>query len=274
MSGKQRGYAFDVDAWVQFHLLRLASFHPDTTKADLSVLAEIIQRYWGKYGNGWVTHEHLGAVAGISKATVIRSKRNLERLGFVTVVQAGRRGSATVYKPNFDLVPRKGVTDDTPTYPQDRPTRAESQIDRHEFAAPGAPPLAGLSAATAGPAKGGFEELWRGYDYRQKKKEAKAAYDKLAPDADLHARIVAAAIAWQQSWAAQGKQDAPRFTLAKWLEREEYECDPAAYKPKERTARTNRHSRQPDHCGEEIDEAFEVDCSAVVSGGEASEVLH
>ncbi len=80
--------------------------------------------------------------------------------------------------------------------------------------------------------------MWRGYDYRQKKKEAKAAYDKLAPDAELHARIMAAAIAWQQSWAAQGKQDAPRFTLAKWLEREEYECDPpTAYKPKELKAK-------------------------------------
>ncbi len=187
MSGKQRGYAFDVDAWIQFHLLRLASFHPETTKADLAVLAEIIQRYWGKYGNGWVTHEHLVATAGISKATVIRAKRNLERLGFVTVVQAGRRGSATVYKPNFALVPKKGVTDDTetkgvtddtetdrlgitdetitpeygvtdatPTYLPDRPTRAGSRIDRDECAAPGAPLAAGLEATAAGTAQGGI----------------------------------------------------------------------------------------------------------------------
>ncbi|MBX4967199.1 helix-turn-helix domain-containing protein [Rhizobium binae] len=266
-SGKQRGYAFDVDAWIQFHLLRLASFHPKTTKADIAVLAEIIQRYYGKFGNGWVTHETLGEIAGISKSTVIRAKRNLEILGFITVVQSGRRGSATVYKPNFDLVPRKGVTDDTetkgitratetsgfgsvddtqtgelgitddtPSYLPDRPTRAESQIDRDEFAAPGAPPLAGLSAATAGPAKeGGFEELWKAYSCKQKKAEAKAAYAKLAPDRELHARMVEAAGNWFARWAAQEKPDAPRFTLAKWIEREEFECEPpTAYKAKER----------------------------------------
>lgn len=271
MSGKQRGYAFDVDAWVQFHLLRLASFHPKTTKADIAVLAEIIQRYYGKFGNGWVTHEALGEIAGISKATVIRAKRNLELLGFVTVIQPGRRGSATVYKPNFDLVPRKGVTDDTetkgithatetsgfgsvddtqtgelgvtddtPTYLPDRPTRAESQIDRDEFAAPGAPPLAGLSAATAEPAKeGGFEELWKAYCCKQKKAEAKAAYTKLAPDADLHARMVESAHKWFERWTAQEKPDAPRFTLGKWIEREEFECDPpTAYHAKQRKTAT------------------------------------
>ncbi|MBM7045231.1 hypothetical protein [Rhizobium lusitanum] len=266
MTGKTRGYAFDVDAWIQFHLLRLASFHPETTKADIAVLAEIIQRYWGKYGNGWATHEHLGAAAGISKSSVIRSKRNLELLGFITVVQAGRRGSATVYKPNFALVPQKGVTDDTetkgsiddtetidmgvsndtitheygvtddtPSYLHDRPTRAESQKDRNEFTAPTAPPAVGLAATAAVAAKDGFEELWRKYDYKQRKRDARAAYDKIAPNAELHAEILTAASRWQTSWAAQGKTDAPRFTLAKWLEREEYECDPpTAYQPKEK----------------------------------------
>ena len=39
-------------------------------------------------------------------------------------------------------------------------------------------------------------------------------------------------------------------------------------------ARTNRHSTQPDDCGNQAYEAFEVDCSTVVSGGETSEVLH
>jgi predicted transcriptional regulator len=267
MTGKTRGYAFDVDAWIQFHLLRLASFHPETTKADIAVLAEIIQRYWGKYGNGWATHEHLGAAAGISKSSVIRSKRNLELLGFITVVQAGRRGSATVYKPNFALVPQKGVTDDTeikgsiddtetidmgvsndtitpeygvtddtPSYLHDRPTRAGSLIDRNEFAAPVAPPLAGLAAAKAEPAKdGGFEELWKAYRCPKGKAEARTAYNKLAPDADLHAAIVAAARQWLSSWASQDKADAARFTLAKWIEREEYECEPpTGYKPKDK----------------------------------------
>lgn len=40
------------------------------------------------------------------------------------------------------------------------------------------------------------------------------------------------------------------------------------------TPGAKRHSPHPDQCGDEIDEAFEVDCSAVVSCCEASEVLH
>ncbi|MBY3183363.1 hypothetical protein HFO24_17055 [Rhizobium laguerreae] len=269
MSGKTRGYAFDVDAWVQFHLLRAAAFHSGTTKADVAVLAEIIQRYHGKFGNGWASHEHLGSMAGIHKASVIRAKRNLERLGFITVVQPGRRGSATVYQPNFDLIPEKGSrdatetkgsipatetvhlgsihetesseygsTDATPSYLPDRPTKAESQIDRNDPAPPSAPLPVGLAATGADGAGGRFEEVWKAYDYKQKKAEALAAYKKLAPDEELHARIVEAANIWKASWAAQQKADAPRFTLAKWLEREEFECEPpTAYKAKERKAK-------------------------------------
>ncbi len=60
-------------------------------------------------------------------------------------------------------------------------------------------------------------------------------------------RIVEAASAWQASWAAQGKSDAPRFTLAKWLEREEYECEPpTAFKPKERKSKAPAQKPDPD----------------------------
>jgi hypothetical protein len=282
MSGKKRGYAFDVDAWIQFHLLRLASHHGETTKADLAVLAEIIQRYWGKYGNGWISHDQLCEVAGLSKATVIRSKRNLERLGFITIVQPGRRGSATVYKPNFDMVPRKGVTDDTetlgsmddtkmvglgvvddtetteygitddtPSYLPDRPTRAGSQIDRHDPATPTAPLPVGLTATgavTAG--EEGFKELWKAYypGKGSRRADAEAAYKKIAPDDAQHREMVDAAHAWYERWAAQGKPDAPRYTLVKWLERGEYECaPPVGYQQKnERKPKAGKPKQAPD----------------------------
>ncbi|MBY5614213.1 helix-turn-helix domain-containing protein [Rhizobium leguminosarum] len=288
MTGKTRGYAFDVDAWVQFHLLRAAAFHPKTTKADVAVLAEIIQRYHGKFGNGWASHEHLGSMAGIHKASVIRAKRNLERLGFITVVQPGRRGSATVYQPNFALIPEKGSkdatetkgsilatetvhlgsihetesaeygsTDATPSYLPDRPTKAESQIDRNDPAPPSAPLPVGRAATGADGAGGGFEEVWKAYDYKQKKAEALAAYKKLAPDEELHERIVGAASIWKASWAAQQKTDAPRFTLAKWLEREEFECGPpTAYKAKEKKAPAPK-KQKPQAANDNEDEDWE-----------------
>jgi hypothetical protein len=81
----------------------------------------------------------------------------------------------------------------------------------------------------------GFDELWDAYDCKKGKPEARRAYAKLAPDAALHAAMVKAARAWQTRWAEQNKPDAPRFTLAKWIEREEFECEPpTAYKAKER----------------------------------------
>ncbi len=47
--------------------------------------------------------------------------------------------------------------------------------------------------------------------------------------------LVAAAMEWRETWAAQNKPEAPRFSLAKWIEREEYECSPpTAYQPKQR----------------------------------------
>ena len=117
----------------------------------------------------------------------------------------------------------------------------DRQIEPATPTAPVAAPLACASPVAAGEerkAVGGFEELWRSYAYPKGKREARLAYEKLAPDADLHATMVAAAIEWRETWAAQGKSDAPRFTLAKWIEREEYECaPPTAYTPKERKAK-------------------------------------
>jgi len=39
-------------------------------------------------------------------------------------------------------------------------------------------------------------------------------------------------------------------------------------------ARTDRYSSEPDHCGGEVDKALEVNGSAVVTSGEATEVFH
>jgi hypothetical protein len=69
-----------------------------------------------------------------------------------------------------------------------------------------------------------FEALWRTYGYARGKKEARAAWKALPADTDL-AAVIEAATAWQQSWAAQGKPNAPRYTLAKWLKDERHDED-------------------------------------------------
>ena len=125
----------------------------------------------------------------------------------------------------------------------------ETGKDGHDCAAPVAPPLAPLERAKAETAQGGFEELWKTYFPKRgqgDKKNARAAYEKLAPDAGLHANLVESASAWFEAWAAQGKPDAPRKHLDTWLTDEHYECDPpTAFKPKERKAKVDTPAKAP-----------------------------
>ncbi|OSJ32433.1 hypothetical protein BSZ19_19245 [Bradyrhizobium japonicum] len=104
--------------------------------------------------------------------------------------------------------------------------------------------MAGLAPATAGTAqeelpsaqaKPTFELCYRTYDYAKGKKEAKAAWDALPAEVDRPA-VIQAAAAWKASWAAQGKPNAPRYTLARWLKDERYDEDaPRGFQKAERS---------------------------------------
>lgn len=242
---------YDIPAWRQFHLMRLALRHHETTKADCAVLAEIVQRYHGSYGNAWSSYEMLVDDTGFTRATVKRARRKLERLGFVTILSPGRKSRSTVYLPNFDLIPEKrvtndpllngvkddpekdtlgvtpdpesteyGVKDDPPSYIRLRPTKAERQ-DIDIDTAPASPPLTdGLEATVAERAIDGFDVLYKAYGYRRGRADARKAYDALQLDADDHADMIESANAWREAWERQNKPDAPRYTLAKWIARE------------------------------------------------------
>ena len=51
-------------------------------------------------------------------------------------------------------------------------------------------------ATAAGAA--GFDELYDAYCVKTKRAAAREAYDKLAPDADLHAQLIVAANTWRR----------------------------------------------------------------------------
>ena len=83
-----------------------------------------------------------------------------------------------------------------------------------------------------------FEALWRAYDHKQRRVDARVAYDKIAPGAELHETMIAAATKWRQHWARQNDPEAPRKTLGSWLRSEGFlEDPPTAYKAKERKAK-------------------------------------
>jgi hypothetical protein len=115
--------------------------------------------------------------------------------------------------------------------------KAEIQIDIEDTRPPMAPLLAdGLSATAArgsaveelasSPAQPTFELLWRTYGKERAggKKEARAAWKALSPDADL-AAIIEAATAWRGAWLALNDPKRPRYTLARWLADERYDQD-------------------------------------------------
>lgn len=122
-------------------------------------------------------------------------------------------------------------------------TRLQTGLQNREIApsARSAPHAATLVEGGAAVPAGGFEELWQAYGYRRDKAAAKQAYKALKPDADLHTAIVESAKSWGEAWEAQGKVDAPRRTLAKWLTSECYDEDPPrGYRPKRKAANDNR----------------------------------
>ncbi|CAN7426531.1 hypothetical protein [Brucella pseudogrignonensis] len=267
---------YDIPAWKQVHFLRLALRHPETTKADCAVLGEIVQRYHGEYGNAWSSHEMLSEDANVTGRSVIRAKRKLERLGFVTVLSPGRKGRSTVYLPNFDLVPEKGDKDDTetkgdkrvteysvlgdssdtetallgdtlvtPSYLRLRPTKAGRQ-DIDIDIAPASPPLTdGLEATVAERAIDGFDELYKAYGYRRGRAEARKAYEALSPAAADHVLLIESANAWREAWERQNKPDAPRYTLAKWLGQEHHleDAPPGFVKPERKQQQKQRKHR-------------------------------
>lgn len=78
------------------------------------------------------------------------------------------------------------------------------------------------SQAEHSQAEPSFEALWLAYAYNRDKKAAREVWKALPTDTD-RAAVIEAAAAWQASWAAQGKPDAPRKHLATWLREERYD---------------------------------------------------
>lgn len=253
----------------QWRVLGLVTRSKWATGLDKSIAFEIIDNYRKDHGNSRASLSYLVEATGADRKSVIASTRRLVENGPFSVGRTGAGTRPTEYNINFDLVQDKpssgadttttatsssggvepttrGGVETTTSGSSSGADTTESVLpyaaykadiqDRMIDPAPASPPLAdGLKATAAGGAEGGFEELYRVYGNRQKKAEAKAAYLKLDPSLELHEHMMDAARVWFASWAAQGKADAPRFTLAKWIEREEFDCDPPGqYKAKER----------------------------------------
>ncbi|MCK1479898.1 hypothetical protein IVB27_35450 [Bradyrhizobium sp. 197] len=266
----------------QYNLLGAIIDSHWATRLDHKVARHVIDRYYPKHGNGRASLRYLERATGSSRSNITTSLRRLAENGAIIITRQGQGTRPTEYALNFDLSASVPVdvtsTDDVPSgtvdvtssghadnttsnssvpvdvtesYLLNPAYKAEIQIDRVDPTAPTAPPLAdGLAATAAGgtaveeraPAKPTFELCYRTYAFLKGKKEAKAAWDALPAEVDRTA-VIKAAAAWQASWEAQGKPDAPRYALARWLKDERYDEDaPKGYEPRERTAKPAKAS--------------------------------
>ena len=252
------------------------------TSLDKSVAFEVIDNYRKAHGNSRASLRYLEKATGATRPSVIASLRRLCENGPFSVALQGGGTRPTAYALHFDKVAESasgiagntssnpdpsGIVGNTSVVLQAIPLDAASGIagntesvllvdglqagllDRMNETAPATPPrAAGPVGAASGeaPVEGAAtvtcDALWRAYDHAKGKKEARAAWKALSPDADL-AAIIEAAAAWRASWAAQGKPNAPRFTLARWLADERYDEDaPTGYVKTEKASKAKPSS--------------------------------
>lgn len=270
MSDAKQRTAKPGDLLSQWWTLGAIAADRRTTGRHMKAGWVIINSYWQKHGNGRASLSYIQRATGMDRKTVIKACRELDEWGhaaratgvgsrpseyvprWVTTasgVQTATTGddapsgvqmTTGVVAESTLLDGASGVQMTTESYlPEPAYLPASGKVD-DDCAAPSAPPVAGLSAATAGTAQEGlqrpaFEALWHTYAHAKGKKEAKAAWDALPAEVD-RAAVIKAAAAWQASWAAQGKPDAPRKHLATWLREERYDEDaPKGFQKLERS---------------------------------------
>lgn len=263
MSDAKQRTAKPGDLLSQWWTLGAIAADRRTTGRHMKAGWVIINSFWQKHGNGRASLSYIQQATGLDRKAAIKACRELADWGHVTRVKyAGTR--PTEYVPrwvttasgvqtattNDDVLSvgemtttlvvestpldgASGVQMTTESYLRIPAYRPAIQKVDDDTRPPTAPLLGDGLAAT--PARGSaveelpsgeptFELCYRTYAYLKGKKEAKAAWDALPAEVD-RAAVIKGAAAWQASWAAQGKPDAPRKHLATWLREERYDED-------------------------------------------------
>src|SRR5690606_26764127 len=138
--------------------------------------------------NSRAAHSYLATGTGLSRRAVISSTKRLRALGYLEVARIGSGTRPTEYVPNWQMHYVAGL---------------QAGLRKQGPAPP--PPLGGPDEPPAAPARDPFDELWNVYGRKQSRSKARAEYQKLDPDATLHAKLIRAAKDWTAAYEAQGR---------------------------------------------------------------------
>jgi hypothetical protein len=239
----------------QYKLLGAVIDAPWATRLDHKIARHVIDRYFARYGNARASLRYLETATGAERNKIIPSLRRITENGVISIVRQGIGTRPTEYDLNFDFGTKapsgapagtstsgahegtssgspagtstacSGAHEGTQTYLRSMSTDMLT-VSRTESApaVPSAPPVSGLEAEPAGPAvvPEGFEELWAAFPRKHHRAKARAAYNVLAPDGELHARLVASATALAIHHTANGTERKWWKHLHTWLEQESY----------------------------------------------------
>jgi hypothetical protein len=252
----------------QYKLLGAVIDAPWATRLDHKITRHVIDRYYAKFQNARASLRYLEKATGATRGNIIESLRRITDNGVISVIRQGVGTRPTEYDLNFDFAakaPRgtpdststSGTVDSTPSGAAQGTSTASSgtahgtesylrnmstdmlTVSRIEDtpAVPTAPPVSGLEADPAASAvdPGGFEALWAVFPRKHQRAKAQAAYKALAPDAALHADLMASAIAWAAHYEKTATEKKWWKHMHTWLVEERYLEDlPEPYEnPKE-----------------------------------------
>jgi hypothetical protein len=209
-----------------------------TTGRHAAVAWVIVDRFMQKYGKGRSSLRYIENATGMSRHTVIKACRELTEWGHVQqILGVGTRPSeyiptwlvvhpSTPLASGEPLCTTRGEPLCTTTDSSGAPVCTESclpepaeepglKVSRNDNtpAAPTAPPVAGLEAATAGTAgvpENAFDRFWNAYPRKHQRRKAEPAWNKIDPSPKLAEHIIEAAAALADHHAEHG-------TEKKWI---------------------------------------------------------
>ncbi|RRH90047.1 hypothetical protein EH240_33505 [Mesorhizobium tamadayense] len=220
-----------------------------TAGRHMTVAWVIIDRYMQSKGGSRASLRYIEKATGLSKPTVIGACRELVDWGYFTrhlgegtrpseygpewlVVNpslpqaSGQQGFTTGGQDGLTTTAasgQQGFTKDLLTSPADKP--ADSKVGNEDTPDT---PAHGL-AASAG-SRDPFDRFWQSYPRKYQKPKVRAAWDKLAPDADMAERIIDAAARWADHYQANPVDKKWIPAPANWLAGERFDEDlPSVY---------------------------------------------